>query len=219
VAAHPIAPGTSVRRPGALDNGNSAPWLDATAATTTTSALLRHCAQPPRPTAKTADEFHHNLAALELLAAAAQLPHPVTVITRLRLDAALYEKAPPREKGTRGAPRKKGARLPTLAEILCDSETAWALISVRWYGGASRQMRVSSATAVWYHSGLPPVPIRWVLISDPLGQFEPQALLNLSLVGGLGFGQRVAILEDIRQTFDGGLPPFAPDIWVNAILR
>ena len=117
-------------------------------------------------------------AALELLAAAAQLLQPVTMITRLRLDAALYEKAPPRTPTTRGAPRKKGARLPTLAEVLNDRETAWALISIRWYGGTRRQVRVTSATAVWYHSGLPPVPIRWVLITDPAGKFEPQALLS-----------------------------------------
>ena len=35
-----------------------------------------------------------------------------TAITRLRLDAALYEPAPPRLPGTIGRPRTKGARLP-----------------------------------------------------------------------------------------------------------
>jgi hypothetical protein len=44
-------------------------------------------------------------------------------------------------------------------------------------------------------------------------------VLNLSRVGSPGFGQGVAMLEDIRQTFDGGKPPFAQDVWVNAILR
>ena len=37
-------------------------------------------------------------------------------------------------------------------------------------------MAVASATAVWYHGGLPPVPLRWVLIRDPRGKFDPQAL-------------------------------------------
>ncbi len=36
---------------------------------------------------------------------------------------------------------------------------------------------VASGTAVWYHSGLPPVAIRWVLLRDPQAQFVPQALL------------------------------------------
>ena len=52
-------------------------------------------------------------AAIELLAACAGLPEPVSVITRLRLDAALYDPAPPRQKGKRGASRKKGKRQPT----------------------------------------------------------------------------------------------------------
>jgi len=34
---------------------------------------------------------------------------------------------------------------------------------------------------VWYHSGLPPVAIRWVLIRDPQKAFEPQALLTTGL--------------------------------------
>jgi hypothetical protein len=34
---------------------------------------------------------------------------------------------------------------------------------------------------VWYHTGLPAVPLRWVLIRDPLGKFAPQALLATDL--------------------------------------
>lgn len=33
-------------------------------------------------------------------------------------------------------------------------------------------------TAIWYHTGLPPVAIRWLLIRDPEGKFAPQALLS-----------------------------------------
>jgi DDE superfamily endonuclease len=63
----------------------------------------------------------NSYAALDFLAAV----HPlkVTFITRLRLDAALYEPAPPDNK--RGRPRKKGQRLPTLAAILADPPTVW----------------------------------------------------------------------------------------------
>ncbi|MFC7557574.1 hypothetical protein ACFQU7_43185 [Pseudoroseomonas wenyumeiae] len=46
-------------------------------------------------------------AALELLAALAR--HRITAITRLRLDAALHDPAPPRRPGTNGRPRTKGA--------------------------------------------------------------------------------------------------------------
>ena len=120
-------------------------------------------------------------AALELLARCARLAQPVTLITRLRLDAALYDPAPPRSPKTRGAPRKKGQRQPTLAQRLTDPSTVWEVVTLRWYGGTRRQVKLASGTAVWYHSGKPAVPIRWVLICDGAGQFEPQALLSTDL--------------------------------------
>lgn len=121
-------------------------------------------------------------AVLDLLARCAGLRQPVTVVTRLRLDAALYEPAPAREPGTRGRPRLKGQRQPTLAARLADPTTAWTTVIVPdWYGEGPRPVEVVSETAVWYHSGLPPVPIRWVLIRDPAGDFDPQTLLCTDL--------------------------------------
>ena len=38
-------------------------------------------------------------------------------------------------------------------------------------------MEVASGTAVWYHTGKPPVVIRYVLIKDPNGKRGTQALL------------------------------------------
>jgi hypothetical protein len=116
-------------------------------------------------------------AVLELLACAAGLREPVTVITRLRLDAALYDPAPERRAGTNGRPRKKGARQPTLETRLADPKTSWEALTVAWYGGQQRRVEAASGTAIWYHNGLPPVPIRWVLLRDPQSHFSPQALL------------------------------------------
>src|SRR5918998_1345803 len=76
-------------------------------------------------------------AVLELLADARRLPRPVTMLTRLRLDAALYDPPPPREPGTIGRPRVKGERQPTLATRLLDPDTAWASLTVPWYGGGA----------------------------------------------------------------------------------
>jgi hypothetical protein len=117
-------------------------------------------------------------AVLELLADAARLPHPVTVVTRLRLDAALYDPAPPREPGTKGRPRLKGERQPTLATRVLDPDTAWESLTVPWYGGATAQVEAATGTALWYHPGAPTVALRWVLLRDPAGQFEPQAFLS-----------------------------------------
>ena len=130
---------------------------------------------PDRPLIAVADSSY---AALELLAACQAWPQPVTVITRLRLDAALYGPAPPRRPGQIGRPRLKGQRLPTLAAVAADPATDWAPLTVSdWYGTGARSIEVVSATAVWYHTGLPPVPLRWVLIRDPHGKFDTQALL------------------------------------------
>jgi len=98
----------------------------------------------------------------------------LTAITRLRLDAALYEPAPPRPPGTIGRPRKKGARLPILFDLLADESTSWqGLVVQGWYGAGERAIEITSATAVWRHGGLPVVPIRWVLIRDPEHRFAP----------------------------------------------
>ncbi|MBV9037081.1 MAG: transposase [Acidobacteriaceae bacterium] len=114
--------------------------------------------------------------ALEWLQALVQ--RNITVVTRLRLDAALYEPAPFRPPGTNGRPRKRGKRLPTLRQVLAGKATRWQRLTVPgWYGEGDRVIQVCSRTAVWYHTGLPPVPIRWVLIRDPLRRFDPQALL------------------------------------------
>jgi DDE superfamily endonuclease len=130
---------------------------------------------PDRPIVAVADSTY---AALAFLAGCRSLPSPVTVVTRLRLDAALYAPAPPRRPGQTGRPRLKGERLPTLAAVAASAATAWERTTVAdWYGGGERTVEVASDTAVWYHSGLPPVPLRWVLIRDPQGRFATQALL------------------------------------------
>jgi DDE superfamily endonuclease len=130
---------------------------------------------PDRPIVAVADSSY---AALELLAACQARLQPVTVITRLRLDAALYEPAPPRRPGQVGRPRLKGKRLRTLAAVAGDPTTGWTPITVPdWYGTGARGVEIVSDSAVWYHTGLPPVPLRWVLIRDPHGQFDTQALL------------------------------------------
>ena len=119
--------------------------------------------------------------ARDLLHACQHLAKPVTVITRLRLDAALYEPAPPRETGQMGRPRLKGKRLPPLTKQLSDPKTGWQSTTIIWYQDQEKNVEVASGTALWYHTGKPPVAIRWVLIRDPAGKFDTQALLCTNL--------------------------------------
>jgi hypothetical protein len=72
-------------------------------------------------------------AAIELLDA---VRRHLTVITRLRLDARLFDPPPVRQPGQRGRPRVAGARQPTLAQRLTDPATRWRRVTVTsWYGG------------------------------------------------------------------------------------
>jgi len=115
-------------------------------------------------------------AVLEFLAHMVRLPH-VTIVTRMRLDAALYDPPPARKVGKKGRPALKGQRQPTLAKRLADPETVWQTSTVSWYGGITRPVEMATGTALWYHAGVPPVPIRWVLVRDPQGKFASQAVL------------------------------------------
>lgn len=118
-------------------------------------------------------------AALAFLSAASE--HAV-IVTRLRLDAALYEPASARQPGQLGAPRKKGERLPTLETLLNDSKTRWQSVLVsRWYGKQNYTVEITTGTCVWYHSGMPVVPIRWVLVRDPSLKLKPKAFLCTDL--------------------------------------
>jgi hypothetical protein len=120
-------------------------------------------------------------AALDFLAWCARQARPITVITRLRLDAALYRPAPTRRAGQRGRSRLKGARLPSLTRRLRQPRTRWQGCRLTWYGGEVRRLQLATGTAVWYDGGKPPVAIRWVLVRDPKNRCEPQALLSTDL--------------------------------------
>ena len=116
----------------------------------------------------------------DLLDRCQRMDQPVKLVTRLRLDAALYDPAPDRT-GKPGRPRKKGERQPTLQHRLADETTVWELIEVPWYNQTQRWVHVATGKSIWYTGGKPAVPIRWVLVRDAQPDatttFAPMALL------------------------------------------
>ena len=129
---------------------------------------------PQRPLVLVGDNAY---AVLDLLHCCQSLAQPVTLIARLRLDAALYAPAPPRQPGQNGRPPLKGRRLPALTALPDLPAVSWIEVPAAWYDGTTRTVELTSQTAVWYRSGKPPVLICWVLVRDPQGAFAPQALL------------------------------------------
>ena len=118
-------------------------------------------------------------AALDLLAA---VRSRVCMITRLRLDANLFRPAPKRRRGQRGRTPLKGRALPKLSAVLKNKRTVWTSVVVsQWYNAQQRRLLVATGTALWYHAGIVPVPIRWVLVRDPSGEHEPAAFLSTDL--------------------------------------
>jgi hypothetical protein len=113
-----------------------------------------------------------------------ELAHAITaratLISRLRLDASLFAPPPERTTRTLGRPAQKGPALPKLKTLLTDPATAWTRITVSaWYGHAGGKMlEITSNTALWYRTGTPVMPIRWVLVRDPEGKRAPQAFFS-----------------------------------------
>jgi hypothetical protein len=146
-----------------------------------------------------------SFAALELIAA---VRRHVCLITRLRLDASLFEPAPARPPGKRGRTRLKGRRVPKLNAVLADPNTAWTSVTMaEWYGGQRHVLEYVSGIAVWYSTGLPPAPIRWVLVRDPSGEREAQAFLcndldldHAAILGRFVFRWRIeTTFQEVRE--------------------
>lgn len=115
-------------------------------------------------------------AAVVLIQRCQRLKRPVTLVSRLRLDACLHAFPSPQPPSKRGPKPKKGAPLPKLAARLGDPQTCWRKVKVRWYGGEQKVIEIVTDTCLWYRRGMDPVPIRWVLLRCPEDSFEPEAL-------------------------------------------
>jgi len=103
------------------------------------------------------------------------------MITRLRLDARLFDPPARRRPGTVGRPRVIGKRKPNLAERLANPKTPWRRLRVSgWYGRGERLAEIVTGTALWHHPGRL-VPIRYVLVRDVEGELRPQAFLCTDL--------------------------------------
>ncbi len=87
----------------------------------------------------------------------------VTVTSRLRSDAALFARTPPRT-GTRGRPRTWGARLPSLAKIAQHPATQWTEATVRRYA-KSETLTLATIDCLWGPLGSE-TPVRVILVKD-----------------------------------------------------
>jgi hypothetical protein len=93
----------------------------------------------------------------------------VTLVSRFRCDANLYEPSPrtARQKGKGGRPRLKGRKLAAPGDVVERSKAK--RFTVNWYGGKTRRVGLISGIGHWYKGGGGLVPVRWVFVHDLTG--------------------------------------------------
>jgi len=158
--------------------------------------LIGHLAKaiPQRSFCLVADSAYINTAVLS------DLPANVVVVGPLPKKAALYLPALPKVQGQKGAPRKKGLRLPTPAQLLETPQLleemanahaqAFALVrdlnAAGWSAQAqqitlpkkTKQLRVQTLRGVlWYHA-CKQKPVTVTLIHDPSGEWRDEVLMS-----------------------------------------
>lgn len=90
-------------------------------------------------------------------------PDAVTITSRLRSNAAIFARKPPRT-GKRGRPALWGAKLPGLAQIASDPATTWTPATVRRYGKAETLM-LHQIDCLWGPLGAQSL-VRVILVND-----------------------------------------------------
>lgn len=109
------------------------------------------------------------------------LVNQATLISRLRLDARLFDSPVPVAPARRGRKPQKGVRLAKLASRVEEARTQGEAVTVSWYRGQRKTLRVLSGIALWHTPGITPLPIRWVLVVDPEGRPPAQAFFTTAL--------------------------------------
>jgi hypothetical protein len=103
----------------------------------------------------------------------------ISFISRIRLDARLYDFAPEVNAKSKKK-RVAGKVLPKLSELAKKNIKEWKEVEVDWYSGTRKRLFIQSGKSLWYYVGFKPVPIHWVLIKENVNS-EPTALFSNNL--------------------------------------
>lgn len=102
------------------------------------------------------------------------------LVSRMRMDARIFN-FPDQNIKRRGRPLLVGKRCPLFSHYLEDTTIAWEKIVVNWYGGKEKELLIYTGIHLWYAYGIPPLPIRWVLIKDPHSKNEAVTLFSTNI--------------------------------------
>jgi hypothetical protein len=126
----------------------------------------------------------------------------ISLVSRLRLDSNLYDFPPLPEPHKRGRKPLKGKSLPKLEILAKDRSQKWKSGTLVWYGQTFKTVNYLSGVCLWYRASLQPLPIQWVLISDPEGKSRTEAFFSTNLtIDSLRIAQLFIWRWPIETTF------------------
>ncbi len=102
----------------------------------------------------------------------------ITLVSRLKMNARLFDFPPEKAANKRGRPALKGKRLVNFKQMLLLENLPWKEAELVGYGETQRLMKFISNTCMWGSDGSKPIPIRWVLVIDPTGKMDPLPLMS-----------------------------------------
>lgn len=102
--------------------------------------------------------------------------HKIALVSRLRIDARLYDFPLERLPGAKGRPPKKGNKLMSFKDMLKVEGLDGKEVEVNGYGEKRCLVKYITNTSLWHVEGYEPIPIRWVLVADPSGKKDPVPL-------------------------------------------
>lgn len=106
------------------------------------------------------------------------LKFKISLITRLKMNAAIYNFPAEDHPGKRGRKKTKGSKLYSFREMIGLSGLDWKEAIFDGYAQKKKRLRFISNVSLWGADGFSPVPIRWVLMIDPEGELDPLPLMS-----------------------------------------
>lgn len=106
------------------------------------------------------------------------LKYKISLVSRLKINACLYDFAPLDEAGKRGRKKTKGVKLISFKEMIEMPDLGWKEVIIDGYEKKKKKLKYISNTSLWGADGFLPVPIRWVLVIDPEGELDPLPLMS-----------------------------------------
>lgn len=106
------------------------------------------------------------------------IKYRVTLISRLKMNARLFDFPPEGQVRKRGRKPLKGGQLVNFKQMLTLDNLPWKEAEITGYSGVKRVVRYITNTCMWGADGAMPIPIRWVLVIDPTGKMDPLPLMS-----------------------------------------